>query len=175
MNTQKQSNALATLKKYLILPFSVLIFSAFSCNNNDIQKKENAGIEASLKQLSRMELAESLGVNNTTEPYVVVPRMPQFPGGEKEMMNFIKTNIKYPEKARKDNVEGTVIVDFVINREGNITDTKILRSTDKSLTKEALKIIHSMPKWAPGIQEGESVSVSYALPISFNLPNSTSS
>ncbi len=103
------------------------------------------------------------------EIFIIVENMPEFPGGEKEMLNFLATNIKYPEDARKQGVEGLVILDFVVRPDGNITDINIRRSVQISLDEEAVRVVGTMPKWIPGKQRGKPVSVRYTLPVRYKL------
>lgn len=93
--------------------------------------------------------------------------MPQFPGGEKAMMEFIASNLKYPQQAVKDDVQGMVLVDFVINTEGKATDPKIVRSLSPECDAEVIRVVNLMPAWTPGQQEGKTVNVKYTLPVMF--------
>ena len=93
--------------------------------------------------------------------------MPQFPGGEKAMMEFIATNLKYPQQAVKDDVQGMVLVDFVINTEGKTTDPKIVRSLSPECDAEVIRVVSLMPAWTPGQQDGKTVNVKYTLPVMF--------
>ena len=93
--------------------------------------------------------------------------MPQFPGGEKAMMEFIATNLKYPQQAVKDDVQGMVLVDFVINTEGKVTDPKIVRSLSPECNAEVIRVVGLMPAWTPGKQDGKTVNVKYTLPVMF--------
>ena len=93
--------------------------------------------------------------------------MPQFPGGEKAMMEFIATNLKYPQQAVKDDVQGMVLVDFVINTEGKATDPKIVRSLSPECDAEVIRVVSLMPAWTPGQQDGKTVNVKYTLPVMF--------
>lgn len=100
---------------------------------------------------------------------ILVEKKPEYPGGEAAMYKFINKHIKYPEKARKEGIEGNVYVQFVIDKEGNVTKAKILRGIGFGCDKEALRIVNKMPKWKPGIQQGKPVLVAYTLPFSFKL------
>jgi TonB family C-terminal domain len=102
--------------------------------------------------------------------FTVVEQMPQFPGGEVAMNQFIADNLKYPELSKKDKTSGRVYVRFVISKEGKLCDAQIVRSLDAYCDKEALRVIRSMPDWIPGKQNGINVSVYYIVPISFSLP-----
>jgi TonB family protein len=101
--------------------------------------------------------------------FVVVEQMPQFPGGENAMREFIQKTLKYPEDAKKNKVQATVIVNFVIDKEGRIRNPRIMRGSPE-LNDEAMRILNSMPAWAPGKQGGKAVPVSYTIPIKFVLP-----
>ena len=102
--------------------------------------------------------------------FVVVETMPEFPGGPQEMMKFIGTNIKYPVIAQENGIQGRVICQFVVEKDGKVTDIQVVRSSgDASLDKEAVRVINSMPKWKPGKQRGKPVRVKYTIPVNFRL------
>lgn len=101
--------------------------------------------------------------------YEVVEKMPAFPGGIAELMKYLSSNIKYPVEAHKAGIQGRVVVSFVVNKDGTVKDAKIVRSVDKSIDAEALRVISAMPKWQPGYQDGKAVSVRYTLPVTFRL------
>lgn len=101
--------------------------------------------------------------------YEVVEVPPVFPGGEKAMFNYLMMNIKYPEEAHKQNIQGRVMVQFVVNETGKIESPKVLNRIDPLLEAEALRVVTSMPDWTPGKQGGKNVSVRYTLPIQFKL------
>ena len=96
--------------------------------------------------------------------------MPQFPGGNVEMMNFFKENLKYPEAAKKANAQGRVIVTFTVAKDGSIEDAKVARSVNPDLDAEALRVVNMMPKWTPVSRAGKAVAVKYAVPVAFALP-----
>lgn len=95
--------------------------------------------------------------------------MPQFPGGETEMMKFIKSNLKYPVTAQEQGIQGTVVASFVVNSKGRIELAKIARGVNPLMDTEALRIINLMPYWIPGKQSGKEVAVSYSVPFKFSL------
>ena len=103
------------------------------------------------------------------EIFVVVEDMPQFPGGN--VQRWISKNVKYPILAQENGIQGKVFIQFVIEKDGSITDVKVMRGVDASLDKEAIRVVKSMPKWKPGKQRGKPVRVSYTLPINFQLSN----
>lgn len=104
-----------------------------------------------------------------SEVFVVVEDMPMFPGGN--VQKWIAKNVKYPVLAMENGIQGKVYIKFVIERDGSITDVKVLRGVDASLDKEAVRVVKAMPKWKPGKQRGKPVRVSYTLPINFQLSN----
>jgi len=108
-------------------------------------------------------------VEEVEAPFVIVEQMPQFPGGEKEMMNFIKSNLRYPVLAQEVGVSGTVIVNFVIDKNGSISNIVIVRGIGSGCDEEAIRVLKLMPKWTPGRQGGRTVRVSYNLPFRFVL------
>jgi len=101
--------------------------------------------------------------------FTIVEQMPVFPGGEQAMLDFISNNVKYPKSAREDDVEGRVIVQFVISKTGDVVDAKIVKSVRSDIDEAALNVVNQMPQWNPGIQDGKTVLVSFNLPINFTL------
>ncbi len=99
----------------------------------------------------------------------VVEQMPSFPGGPAALMSYLSQNTKYPVVAQENNVQGRVVVSFVVERDGSITDVRVVRSVDPSLDKEATRVVKSMPHWIPGKQNGSTVRVKYNVPVSFKL------
>jgi len=99
----------------------------------------------------------------------VVEEMPSFPGGNGALMSYLSSNIKYPVVAQENGVQGRVIVAFVVERDGSISDVKVARSVDPSLDREAQRVVKSMPKWKPGKQNGSAVRVKYTVPVVFRL------
>lgn len=100
---------------------------------------------------------------------VDVSQMPEFPGGEEELMRYLAQNIQYPKQALDGNTEGRVLIGFVVNKEGEIDDVKVLRSIGDGCDEEAVRVIHKMPKWNPGKNNGKLVNVFYNLPVTFQL------
>lgn len=104
-----------------------------------------------------------------TKIFTVVEQMPMYPGGYGALMGYLRDNIHYPTVAAENGVQGRVVVGFVVERDGSITDVKILRGVDPSLDREAMRVVKSMPKWTPGKQNGSAVRVKYQVPVSFRL------
>ena len=104
-----------------------------------------------------------------TKPFTVVEQMPMYPGGYAALMGYLRDNIKYPTVAAENGVQGRVVVGFIVERDGSITDVNILRGVDPSLDREAMRVVKSMPRWNPGKQNGSAVRVKYQVPVSFRL------
>ncbi len=99
----------------------------------------------------------------------VVEQMPSFPGGNGALMSYLSSNVKYPVVAQENGVQGRVVVSFVVEKDGSITDVQVVRSVDPSLDREAARVVRSMPRWNPGKQNGSAVRVKYNVPVSFRL------
>ena len=99
----------------------------------------------------------------------IVEEMPHFPGGAAALQAFLSSNTKYPVVAQENGVQGRVIVSFVVERDGSITDVRVVRSVDPSLDREASRVVRSMPRWSPGKQNGSAVRVKYTVPVVFRL------
>jgi len=109
------------------------------------------------------------GTKDPNGVYVVVENMPQFPGGEEARMKYVLNNVKYPPSAKEKGIEGMVVVSFVVEKNGSISEAKVIRSVEKSLDEEAVRVIKNMPKWKPGIQNGQPVRVNLNFPVFFKL------
>ncbi len=103
------------------------------------------------------------------EIFTIVEDEPEFPGGQAALMQFLQDNLKYPTMAREAGIQGTVFVTFVVERDGNITDVRVLRGVGGGLDEEAVRVVQTMPKWTPGRQRGQAVRVQFNLPIRFVL------
>lgn len=108
------------------------------------------------------------------EVFTIVEKMPQFPGGQENMYTFLKNNLQYPADAKQKNLEGTVYITFVIDKDGSLENIKVLRGVKNapSLDEEAARVIGKMPKWIPGTQNDKPVRVQFNLPIKFSLGKS---
>ena len=161
MMNKKRTHTTGRIKYALFVPLAaaLLIASNISCISSEKQE------EISEKQESRA--AEG-------EVFQVVEEMPEFPGGMGECMKWLGQNIKYPAEAKEKGVQGRVIVQFVVEKDGTIVNAKVVRGVDPDLDAEALRVVNQSPKWKPGKQKGEAVRVKYTLPIMFRLGNDSS-
>lgn len=103
------------------------------------------------------------------EIFTAVEQMPQFPGGEAELMKYVTNHIKYPTMAAENNIQGRVVVKFVVKKDGSVGEVQVLRGKDPDLDKEAVRVVRTLPKFIPGKMNGQAVSVWFTLPINFKL------
>ncbi len=103
------------------------------------------------------------------EIFMVVEESPEFPGGVQALLEYLRKNIKYPQICKDNNIQGRVLISFVVNKDGAIVDPEVIKSVHPSLDKEALRVISGMPNWKPGAQRGKPVRVKYTVPVNFRL------
>ncbi len=176
MMLKEKSSPWARVKYLYVLPLAALAVSAFarpevSAVADELSSAKVNDLVASMKT-NQAETA-SVVVKDTLTPdesvFEVVEQMPEFPGGYKEMMKYIEQNMRYPEEAKKAGTQGRVVVQFLVNKNGAISDVSVLHSVDRLLDAEAVRLVRSMPKWKPGMQKGKAVTVKYTVPLSFKL------
>lgn len=169
MMNKKKSNATGHIKYALfVLPaFALLVAGNISCSQ-DASQTEDAKEEVVAPVSSEAKEAPADSTAKE-EVFMVAEQMPEFPGGMKELLKFLQDNLKYPENAMKNNVQGRVIVQFVVEKDGTLTEFKVARSVDPDLDAEALRVLQTMPKWKPGMQRGKIVRVKFTVPVSFKL------
>ena len=164
MMNKKRTRTVGRIKYALFAPLAaaLLLVSNISCTSTE-------------KQESSTEATESRAVEG--EVFQVVEEMPEFPGGMGECMKWLGQNIKYPAEAIEKGIQGRVIIQMVVTKEGDIAEAKVVRGVDPLLDAEALRVINinSMPKWKPGKQKGEAVNVKYTIPVMFKLTGDNSS
>ena len=124
---------------------------------------------AVLKAKEEIKAPEPPKHEEETKIFTVVEQMPLFPGGDAALMAYLRDNIHYPTVAAENGVQGRVVVGFVVERDGSITDVNVLRSVDPSLDREAMRVVKGMPRWTPGKQNGSAVRVKYQVPVTFRL------
>lgn len=183
MIANKQKSKRMLLRLLLTLPvFGMLIMLNTRCDNvksND-DKIANAEKNAQDSKLYRNESVDN-PVNETTSLdihtnqsvtdtiYNNIEIMPEFPGGFSELRNFLTSNVNYPESAKTNNIEGRTFVSFVVEKDGSITDIEVLRGFDKDCDAEAVRVVSTMPKWKPGVKDGETVRCRFNLPFTFKI------
>ena len=185
MMCKEKSSKWSRAKALYILPVAAvaaLSFSTVENANAEPDGKVNefvadgtiSGVENNAQVVevdSICEIAQTPADDNPDKIHQVVEVQPEFPGGMKEMMKYLQSNIKYPEAAKVAGAEGKAFVQFVVKADGSISDVQIMRSTgNESLDAEALRVVKAMPKWRPAMNKGKAVNVKFVLPIVYKLP-----
>ena len=119
--------------------------------------------------LTTVSAQKTVVAKKNQQVFDVVEKMPEYPGGQAALFEYLSKNVKYPADAEKQKIEGRVLVSFVVNTDGSITDISVERKAFPSLDAEAVRVISGMPKWIPGEQKGQKVRVKYTVPLSFHL------
>lgn len=162
MMTKENSKVLSGIKLMLVVPIVLGSVVFFSCSE-------------SITDQNKEEFTKSDETNPQTEHkqddtvFTVVETMPEFPGGTEKMMQFLISELNYPADAKSQEIQGTVFVQFVVDKSGEVRDARILRGVHPSLDAEALRVVNGFPEWQPGVQRGEAVSVQFNLPVRFAL------
>ena len=173
MLNRKRTHNIMVGKYLMFIPVAALLLLFSNCANKKTDKvqsdteKADTVVAAEPDKPAEPQVEVAITETKGDSIYSVVETMPDFPGGQKELLSFLSRNIKYPTKAIESKIQGRVIVQFVVNKDGSISNAKIVRSVDPDLDKEALRVINSMPQWKPGMQKGEPVSVKFTVPIVF--------
>lgn len=141
------------------LPFLALLAGTAVSAQND------AVIDVAVPQMEEAQ--------DPNEPMTFAEQMPEFPGGKDALVAFISKNLNYPEQAVEEGIEGVVYVSFVVEKDGKISNTKVLRGIGGGCDEEALRVVQGMPNWTPGKQRGEALRVKYNLPIRYKLAEGT--
>lgn len=119
--------------------------------------------------LSTVSAQKTVVSKKNQKVFDVVEQMPEFPGGMEALFKYMAENMKYPEDAKKQQVEGRVLVQFIVETDGSVSNTEVLMHVFPSLDAEAVRVISGMPKWIPGKQNGKVVRVKYTIPVSFRF------
>lgn len=129
--------------------------------------------DKALEEASSLSMASDTAETKSGKEFPCIPEtFPQFPGGHIALVEYLSKNIKFPKSKEKENVQARVVASFTVDKDGSITDAKIVRSQGEAFDNEALRVINGMPKWIPGMQNGKAVSVKYTLPITFSTTDS---
>ena len=170
MKNKQKTNLFAGYKYLLFVPLAFALMFMNSCKRKPkVQKQEMEGTRVVVKAESPEDTAQFKNAESTEKTYVVVEQMPAFPGGGAALMKYLSENIKYPEAAEKAGEQGRVVVNFIVEKDGAISNVNVVRSVTPTLDAEAVRVIKAMPKWVPGKQDGQFVRVKYNVPVSFRL------
>jgi TonB family protein len=194
MMTIKKSNPWSRLKYLYVIPVAAIAVVSYASpkaeqvsdkivqESNDMTEKvvkpvtENDKISTiEIRDVEKLASPQRVSNKKAKEKeseekiFEIVEQMPVFPGGQKALFDYLSENVKYPTIAEKNGIQGRVLVTFIINKEGKVTNAKIAKAIDPSLDKEALRLTNMMPNWTPGYQRGKAVNVKYTIPITFKL------
>lgn len=166
----RRSSRWSLFRYLLALPlFGLLVVGSQSCQQSPAPETESAH---SMPSATTEVLPRTGTVHETSEPdpiYEVAEVMPEFPDGNQALFEFIAENLKYPQKAIDNQTEGRVVLQFVVDKEGKVTDIQVVHSIDPTLDQAAIDVIRTLPDWKPGMQNGQPVNVRYTLPVVFKL------
>ena len=194
MMLKEKSNPWAKLKYLYILPVAAIAVTAFARSEISETAEEISAVKvndltAIVEAKAIKSTEESVQISTVSQDTVkvnyvptevsrklqgtavfeVVEEMPEFPGGVDAMMEYLQKELRYPESAKEKGIQGRVTVQFIIDKEGNVTNSKVTRSVDKDMDAEAIRLVKAMPKWKPGMQKGKAVAVKYTVPVVFRL------
>ncbi len=174
-------------KIYNYILIACLASLVMACNAQQPQKKEEIKCD-STKSCRHIDVLPSIGTDKDEvlrscpdhpwaehrtygpdDVHEIVKKMPLYPGGFQEMFKYLQNNINYPPQATIAHIEGRVIVAFIIEKDGSLSDVRIAKSVHPLLDAEAIRVVSSMPKWNPGLENGDPVRVKYTIPITFRL------
>jgi len=176
MMNRHSTNPWARLRVLLMLPAVALsVIVASSCKQDanpemDVNTKDAPPTDVYWD----IEECEECGIEeaDTSQVFMVVEEMPEFPGGTEALLEYLRSNLQYPERCKENNIQGRVLVTFVINKDGKIVEPAVVKSAGPEgveLDVEALRVVSSMPAWTPGKQKGETVRVKYTVPVTFRM------
>ncbi len=166
MMNKKRSKEYGKWKYLLFVPVAVLLLMACNLNNKSRKAAEQTDSAAAVAVTGA---ADSEVAAPKGKVFDLVEQMPRFPGGNEELMSYLSRSLRYPAEAQKKKIEGRVVVSFVIEPDGSVSDVKVARSIDPLLDQEAVRVVGGMPKWQPGQQDGKPVRVKYNIPVAFRL------
>jgi TonB family protein len=173
MMTKKRTSPIANMKLLMVIPVTGLVLlsiSAFRGNTDNSENPFNTGnVNQPSPSLPSAMVKDDPVDDPNTAPFVSVEEMPVFPGGDVALLKYIGENTKYPELAKKNNIQGRVIIRFCISSKGNINQVSVIKGVDPELDAEAIRVVKTLPVFEPGKQGGKPVPVWYMVPITFNL------
>ena len=165
MMLKEKSNPWARAKYLYILPLAALAVTAFA-------RPEVSAVADEISAVKVIAPAVHDSIQSNVQPAVAAPssaldQMPEFPGGMEALNTYLRNNIRYPQEAQKAGIQGRVIIQFIVSKDGSITDAEVVESVDPQLDAEGLRLIKNMPRWKPGMRKGQAIRVKQTLPIRF--------
>lgn len=163
------------MRKIIAIAVAAMCVASFygEASANSVRNHNDKGTE-DIRKIVIVEKASNDSVQSTNEDpvYMIsVEQKPTFPGGERAMYQWLGAQINYPKEASDANIQGRVIVSFIVEKDGSISNVHVTRGQHPALDAESVRVVNSMPKWSPGLYDGKPVRVQYMLPITFRLPD----
>ena len=165
MLTNKKSTRMSWLKLLALLPIVGMTLALNAETVNDYVY-ENSQQQPQKQQPQKKKVVKKV---DNDKVFDVVEEMPKFPGGDEGMMQFLNSEVKYPKEALEKGTQGRVVVTFIVNTDGSVSDPKVVKSVNPALDAEAIRVVNAMPKWTPGKQNGHTVRVKFTIPVTFRL------
>lgn len=169
MMTRKRSSRWQQLRLLAVVPVAAVLAMACGQKNDKPDEPLTVGVEVPSEGTSPEMVVVGYESAEADNVFDVVEQMPEFPGGTTELMKYLSQNLKYPKEAEAANEQGRVIVTFIVEPDGTPTSARVVQSVSPLLDAEALRVVQTMPKWTPGMQNGKTVRVKYTVPVSFKL------
>jgi TonB family protein len=174
MMTKTRSASWSLIKVMMAIPALLavlLFFTAGNIHTLTAQDTQDQKLKEEQQRIQKAEQQKTISKNKASgeEVFKVVEVMPEYPGGQAAMIDYLIGNIKYPDEAKKAGVQGTVFVKYIVEKDGSITHTEVIRGIGSGCDEEALRVVSAMPNWSPGKEGGKPVRVEFALPIKFAL------
>ena len=169
MMLKQKSNPWAKAKYLLAVPVATFSMVMFATPTATTLSEEFAGCKVSNLFPNEQTVPEKMSSNDEEEALTVCEIQPEYPGGGQELMKFIQENLRYPKECVDNNIEGRVVLSFIVEKDGSVTNFEEMKSPNQLLTDESIRVLSMMPKWIPGKQDEKDVRVKYVIPITFSL------
>lgn len=171
MINKKNSGRWAKVKSLCFIPTACLAICLASCagNTNNNAKDDSGTPDTTAVENSKPETRAATVDSTASDVVEKCEVMPEFPGGDEGMMKFLTENVKYPKEAIDNGTGGKVLVEFIVECDGSLSDVKVQKSVAPALDNEAVRVVKAMPKWKPGTNGGKTVRVKHTLPVTFKL------
>ncbi len=169
MMTKKRNMAKSLTRMVFLVPAAIAVTMLFAFHSSDHLLAQQGLAMQDEPLPANAQRVDYTPVMQDEPVFTVVEEMPKFPGGNEALTKYMMSSIKYPENARKNGIQGTVFVTFVVEKDGRISNARVLKGVDKELDEEALRVVNAMPNWKPGKEKGKPVKVQFNLPVAYKL------
>lgn len=169
MLNKRRTRSVGKVKYLALLPLAagLLLVNNIDAMARVVNEKVAAIIQP--KPVETVAAPVAVTPDDESQVFTVVEEMPKFPGGQTALLQFLAKNVKYPVEAIEKKISGRVMISFIVEKDGSLSNVEVLKNVDPALDAEAVRVVKSMPKWEPGKQRGHVVRVKYTLPVTFSL------